>query len=539
MLAATVEFEASNEQLRAIHEEAVSVNEELQSTNEELEASKEELQSLNEELTTVNTQLGEKMEELAATNNDLLNLFGATEIATVFLDKDLRLRRFTPAAEGLLNLIASDLGRPIGHLSQNFTGADLAATAEVVLRDLSVVEREVIGRDGRWYTLRAFPYRRSDDRIDGVVVTLAEVTRLKHIEQALEATQAEAEARAEQAEEGRLLLEAIQEAVPPLIAYLDRDLIFRRVSTRYAEAAGLPREEMEGRSYLAVFPQSEEVVSWLQQALYQAEPVEVGEFFLALTRRPGAEARYWDMVFRPVRSREGGAAGVVMSLLDVTDRVRQRRRVEEAERARAELAETLNREIAHRVKNNLAMVAGLLQMQIAEHPDTEISAILRNTTGRLLALANVHEQMQVVGEGDLDLLRVIRHIARANREAFAQKRVVISVQGEPALLPHKAVTNLAVVANELITNAVKHGAAPPDGELRVDVGVHQADGCLRLSVWNSGHPVPTDFETSKPRTMGLRLVAGLSIEQYGGTFSLRPHEGGTMAEVVVEEARLN
>jgi two-component system CheB/CheR fusion protein len=186
LLAATSEFGASNEQLRAIHEEAVSVNEELQSTNEELEASKEELQSLNEELTTVNAQLGEKMEELTAANNDLLNLFSATEIATVFLDRKLRIRRFTPAAEGLLNLIASDVGRPIGHLSPNFTGADLGTSAEVVLRQLSVVEQEVVGRDGQWYTMRAFPYRTTDDRTDGVVVTLADVTRLKHIEEALE-----------------------------------------------------------------------------------------------------------------------------------------------------------------------------------------------------------------------------------------------------------------------------------------------------------------------------------------------------------------
>jgi two-component sensor histidine kinase len=287
-----------------------------------------------------------------------------------------------------------------------------------------------------------------------------------------------------------------------------------------------------------LFPEHRDIAVLLRQALASGEPAEVRELLWAPSPRPEVAARCWDVVMMPVQSREGLTEGVVMSVLDVTDRVSQQQRVEEAERARAELAETLNSEIAHRVKNNLAMMAGLLQMQIAEQPSAEISAVLRNTVGRLLAFAGIHEQMQAAGEGDLDLLRVLRRIARANREAFAQKRVVVSVEGEAALLPYQAATNLAMVANELITNAIKHGASGADGEMRVDIGVYRAGGNLRLSVWNSGNPVPADFDASRPRNMGLRLVWGLAVEQYGGAASLRPHEGGTMAAVVVEEERM-
>jgi two-component system CheB/CheR fusion protein len=177
------EFDTATEELKAANEEVMSMNEELQSANEELEASKEELQSVNEELTTVNSQLNEKLAELIATNNDLANLLTATEIATVFLDSQLRIKRFTPRATELFNLIPGDLGRPISHITQNFDGKELAAESEKMLKDLAPSEKEVQTRDGRWHTMRILPYRTLDDRIDGVVITFSDVTRLKHVEQ--------------------------------------------------------------------------------------------------------------------------------------------------------------------------------------------------------------------------------------------------------------------------------------------------------------------------------------------------------------------
>jgi len=176
-------YDVATEELKAANEEVMSMNEELQSANEELEASKEELQSVNEELTTVNAQLNDKVSELTESNNDLANLLGSTEIATLFLDAKLRIRRFTSRATALLNLIDSDLGRPVGHITQNFSGIDLAADADNVRRCLSPIEKEVQARDGQWYTVRILPYRTLDDRIDGIVITFTDVTRLKKAEQ--------------------------------------------------------------------------------------------------------------------------------------------------------------------------------------------------------------------------------------------------------------------------------------------------------------------------------------------------------------------
>jgi signal transduction histidine kinase/PAS domain-containing protein len=179
------QLESSNEELNAANEEVLSMNEELQSTNEELVTSKEELQSMNEELTTLNAQLQEKVEEVTATNDDLANLLVSTDIATVFVDKDFRVKRFTTAATHLLNLLPDDRGRPIHHLTTNLVGIDLAAEAHAVLTTLTSIEKEVAARDGRQYIIRVIPYRTQEGHVHGVVLTLVDVTALKTTQQAL------------------------------------------------------------------------------------------------------------------------------------------------------------------------------------------------------------------------------------------------------------------------------------------------------------------------------------------------------------------
>lgn len=177
------QLENSNDQLKASNEEFTAANEELQATNEELETSKEELHSLNEELNTINNRLQEKVEELEGTNNDVVNLLSSTNIATLFLDKELRIRRYTPAITHLFSLIPSDLGRPFADVLRRFKDQALMEDAHQVLADLSTLRAEVQADDGRWYIRRITPYRTQDDRIDGVVVTFGEVTDLKRSEQ--------------------------------------------------------------------------------------------------------------------------------------------------------------------------------------------------------------------------------------------------------------------------------------------------------------------------------------------------------------------
>ncbi|MCG6881464.1 MAG: PAS domain-containing protein [Deltaproteobacteria bacterium] len=179
-LHATIEeLETSNEELKSANEELQSVNEELQSTNEELETSKEELQSTNEELTTVNVELENKINEYSEASDDMNNLLAATEIATLFVDTDLCIKNYTPAAASLIHLIQTDIGRPLNDLKTRFEGVDLVALAGNVLKDLNTVELEILSQDDIWYSLKIMPYRTTGNIINGVVMTFVDVHKIK------------------------------------------------------------------------------------------------------------------------------------------------------------------------------------------------------------------------------------------------------------------------------------------------------------------------------------------------------------------------
>ncbi len=182
LLTAREEMQTSQEELRSINEEMQSSNEELQSTNEELTTSKEEMQSLNEELQTVNAELQAKVDELSRSNNDMKNLLNSTDIATLFLDNDLKVRRFTTQATKIIKLIPGDIGRPITDLGSDLLYPELTADAREVLQKLGFAEKPINARDGRWFTVRIMPYRTLDDRIDGVVITFADITVAKKLE---------------------------------------------------------------------------------------------------------------------------------------------------------------------------------------------------------------------------------------------------------------------------------------------------------------------------------------------------------------------
>lgn len=180
------ELESSNEELKSSNEEMQSVNEELQSTNEEMETSKEELQSVNEELATVNAELNAKVIDLTQLNNDMNNLLAGTGIATVFVDHQLRILRFTPSACAIINLILSDVGRPIAHMVPNLVGySGLIADAQAVLKTLVPKVLEVQTTTGLWYSMRIAPYRTLDNVIEGAVLSFVEITEAVRIRDAL------------------------------------------------------------------------------------------------------------------------------------------------------------------------------------------------------------------------------------------------------------------------------------------------------------------------------------------------------------------
>ena len=227
------EYETSQEEMRASNEEMQSTNEELRSTMEELETSKEELQSMNEELQTLNQENKHKVEELSQLSGDLQNLMAATAIATLFLDRRLRILRFTPQVEDLFNIRLTDRGRPLSDITHRLGYDDLHADAEKVLRHLVPVEREVQDEKGRWYLTRVRPYRSTDDRIEGVVITFVDITTRKEAEEAL----LEAKAYAEK----------IVDSVPEPLLVLTSDLRVQTANEAFYEHFQVRRESTEGR----------------------------------------------------------------------------------------------------------------------------------------------------------------------------------------------------------------------------------------------------------------------------------------------------
>ena len=183
------EMQTSQEELRSANEELQSTNEELQSTNEELTTAKEEIPSVNVELQTVNTELPSKVNELSRTGDDMKNLLDSTDMATLFLGKDLNGRRFTPQATKIIKLIPADAGRPITDLASDLTCPELADDAREVLRTLAPAQKPIGPRDGRWFTVRIMPHRTLDDRIDGVVLTFTNITVSKTLETKLRGNQ--------------------------------------------------------------------------------------------------------------------------------------------------------------------------------------------------------------------------------------------------------------------------------------------------------------------------------------------------------------
>ncbi|HVF70494.1 MAG TPA: PAS domain S-box protein [Chthoniobacterales bacterium] len=231
-LNATVEqFEASSEELKAQNEELQAMNEELRSAAEELETSKEELQSVNEELITVNQELKDKVEELSRANSDLNNLMTSTDLATIFLDRQLRVLRYTPRVQETFNLLPTDLGRPISDITHKLRYDSLTGDAERVLQRLTVIEREAETPDARTFLARMSPYRTLDDRISGVVLTLIDVTQIKH---------AQAEVRA-----GEQRYRTLFELVPVAVYSTDADGVIQDYNKRAVELWGRKPEQGE------------------------------------------------------------------------------------------------------------------------------------------------------------------------------------------------------------------------------------------------------------------------------------------------------
>ena len=331
-LSATVEqYEASTEELKASNEELQAMNEELRSATEELETGREELQSVNEELSTVNQELKTSVEDLARSNNDLQNLIAATDIGTIFLNRELRIKRFTPRAQKLFNVLSSDVGRPLSDLTRKIDYNSLPNDAERVLLDLIPIEREVRHENGRYFLVRIVPYRTGEDKIDGVVLNFVDITKRKEAEDEL---QAAARAREQQAR----LFDTTLSSIADFAYTFDREGRFLFANRPLANLLGVTPEAMVGKNFFDLgYP--DELAARLQQQIRAVfEKKEIIRDETPFTN-PAGSTGYYEYIFRPVLNADGAVQTVAGSTRDLTERKKAEQALAESEARFRDFAE--------------------------------------------------------------------------------------------------------------------------------------------------------------------------------------------------------
>jgi PAS domain S-box-containing protein len=301
------------------------------------------------------------------------------------------------------------------------------------------------------------------------------------------------------------------------------DYRFLEVNPAFERLTGLRREDIVGKTQREVLPGEDPL--WVKvygEVTLTGDPAHLENYSSVLDKHFEVDA------YRPA----AGQFAVVFR--DVTERRRSQDALLEAERARARMAQTLTSEIGHRTKNNLAIVAGLLQMKVdqAAHGDSGVEFV-REAVSRIMSFAALQEQMYQNRTNTIELVDALRRIGEVQREALSSGNAEISVTGEPVHCASSVGTNLCVVANELMTNALKHGLRTGQGR-EIQATVSQDGGRLVVSIWNSGEAIAADFDLGKARGTGLRMVHDLVVQEYGGSFAITPDGGGTLARITMD-----
>ena len=426
-LAGRIRSESAVQELRASNEELQSLNEEYRSTAEELEASKEELQSINEELQTVNAELKSKLAIISAAHNDLQNLTASSEIGTLFLDRDLRIRMFTPRVADVINVTEADVGRSITNFTHRLDHDGFAQDVRRVLRDLAPIEAEVRTDDGRWFMVRIRPYRTIDGKVEGAVATYDDVTERKEAEAALR----ESEAR----------FRTLAETAPALIWQNDAAGGNVFVNRYFLDYTGLSMDEVGGENWRAlVHPDDAEAyLGDYMAAVREQRP------FHNRNRIRGHDAawRWFENYAHPLFDQQGRYTGHVGVSTDV-DHLRELQ----------ERQAVLVSELQHRTRNLMAVIRSMSDKTVRSSADLEDFRV--RFRARLDALARVQGLLSRLNDDD----RVaFDELIRTELDAINGSLDKVSLQGPDGVrLRSSTVQTLAMAIHELATNAVKYGA---------------------------------------------------------------------------------
>lgn len=527
------EHEATNEELKATNEEALSSNEELQSANEKLETAKEELQSANEELITLNDQFQRRNTELGQLNSDLTNVLDGVGIPILILSAGRRIRRFTPQAGKLLNLLPGDVGRSIDNIRTNIGAPDLAGLIAETVDTTSVHEREVQDRAGRWYSLRIRPYRTADGGIDGAVVIFIDIDEARRIHIELQREQN--------------FTAAVLESAAALVLVTDMEGRIVRFNEACRRLSGYSFEDVRGKpAWDALAPPEEaDALKQLYTELAESRAArEHEDYWVARSGRRHLIS--WHSAV--VRESPNAASNVVRVGVDVTAVRRAEEALQESERMLRRSQEDLR-----------ALTAGLLRVQ--EEERRRLARELHDDIGQRLAALSIQVELlhRPGGVSPDELERKLRELAK-QIEALAEDLRRTAHDLHPFTLAHvrldsalraycEEFSHLRRIKVRFTARALPAGAIPPAvalcayrviqealGNIAKHAGVEQAmvslgvsDKTLHISIRDEG----SGFELDQARGKGLGLVSMEErVRHLGGTFSIVPKPGdGTVIEI--------
>ncbi len=535
------DLEISNEEQTAINEEAMSVNEEFQSTNEELVTSKEELQALNEELTALNSQLHETLERQRSTSDDLQNILDSAGIATLFLDSGLNIRFFTPTVKSLFRIIATDIGRPLADLTLLATDVNLLADARAVLASVAPLGREIEAENGTWYIRRILPYRTQDDRIEGVVITFADISEMKAAESQIQAA--------------REYSDSVIDTIRQPLVVLDEALGVVSANRSFYRTFGLTPVDAVGKALDTVVGHpsgAEGLPAFLDRVRVESSDVEDYETEIAI-ELPSLGRRLLLLHARKLREGPQGQPKILLAINDITERRRAaealgvaKREAEQANLGKSRFLAAASHDLRQPLQT-LSFLQGILAKKIT---DTTVLGLVDRLAETVSAMSGMLDTLLDINQLEAGIVRreildfPINVLLDQLRSQFAYHatahrlvwRVVPSslcVRSDPRLLEQ--------MLRNLLSNAVKYTR---NG--KVLLGCRRHGDKLRIEVWDTGIGIPAEQlsaifeefhqldnparERSKGIGLGLAIVQRLA-ELLGHTIDVRsrPSKGSVFA----------
>ena len=510
------DLEVANEEQKAINEEALSVNEEFQSTNEELVTSKEELQSLNEELTALNSQLQETLERQRSTSNDLQNILYSSDVATLFLDGNLNIRFFTPAAKSLFHVIATDIGRPLADLTPLAGDTALLADARAVLTNLVPLRQEIEAGDGTWYTRRVLPYRTHDNRIEGVVITFADISELKVAERRIEAARAYSDS----------IINTVRE---PLVVF-DEALRIVSGNDAFYRIFALAPEQAVGRHFTAASDHLA-AITGLRTFLdrVRIEPAPMADFEIE-AELPLLGRRVLLLNARKIDDGLAEHAKILLAIVDITERKHAaealqaaKRQAEQANLGKSRFLAAASHDLRQPLQT-LSLLQGILAKKVGDPDAAKLVARLEETlsamSGMLDTLLDINQLEAGIVRPEMTTFPVEDLLGRLRME-FAYHAAARSLDWRVVacgLFVHSDPRLLEQLIRNLLSNAMKY--TERGGVL---LGCRRQGDKLRIEVWDTGPGIPERelkaiFEefhqldnAARERSRGLGL--GLAIVQ--------------------------